>query len=102
MKIIKRGNAHKRDMFEVKCPNCESEIRIIVGDPHASRLYYNVDSREYWVLYKCPVCQALQKGSTFENATYHGNYILTQEDREDIDNWPMAVVSTEEKEFFWK
>lgn len=92
MKVIKEGKAHKKMAWYYTCPNCDSKLRIIDGDPSVSRVFYNCDRRQYWIRLYCPICNAKLMPHTASafgekaNAEYE-SIILTEEDREEIKNF---------------
>lgn len=108
MQIVVEGKAHTGNVWTTVCPVCDSELRIIEGDPHASRLYYNCDRNQYWIRYKCPVCGELEIAQTAAfgkkaNAKYEYGVRLTEKDREDMATWPEQRddgLTMEELEFF--
>lgn len=93
MQILKEGKAHKHMAWFVKCDTCESELKILEGDPLSTeRVCYNCDRRQYWVRYICPVCRSKNVAYTnsafgeVANAKYE-EIILKKEDRDDMANW---------------
>jgi hypothetical protein len=92
MKVLKEGRSQKRNAWFTTCGCCESELRIIEGDPQAGGICYNCDAHQYYIRYICPVCghrNVAYTDSSFgikANAKYE-EIILVEEDREEIDNW---------------
>lgn len=99
MKILKEGTKHMANAWFHTCDVCESELRIIEGDPLAGKTCYNCDAQQYYIRYICPVCgghNVAYTNSLFgekANAVYR-EITLTKEDREEIDHWaiPMEVL----------
>ena len=106
MQVLKEGKANLREAWFTTCPNCESELKILIGDPHCSRVFYNCDRRQYWIRYKCPVCNSLQIAHT--RSTFGGsctaeikvNYALNEKDRIEINSWKDEKVTEEETHWF--
>lgn len=92
MKILHEGTAHKARVWITRCDTCESDLRIIEGDPHAGDICYNCDASQYYIRYICPVCGGLKTAWTESafgmkaNATYE-KITLELEDRNEIKNW---------------
>ena len=92
MKILKEGRMHKRLAWFTTCSCCESELRIIEGDPRAGETCYNCDAMQYYIRYICPICDhhnVAYTSSSFgkkANAEYK-EITLVEEDREEIRNW---------------
>lgn len=107
MKILKEGRAHKKYAWFHTCDCCESELRIIEGDPLAGGTCYNCDESQYYIRYICPVCghhNIAHTKSSFgieANARYE-EIVLLEEDRKEIDNWgkQMDVVGNSEDLLF--
>lgn len=107
MKILKEGRAHTRRAWFATCSCCESELRIIEGDPQAGETCYNCDASQYYIRYICPVCghrNVAYTNSSFgekANARYE-KITLVKEDREEIDNWGIqmdVIENSEDLEF---
>lgn len=80
MKIIKEGTAHIEKTGTFNCKFCESEIRIINGDP---RVRFECTSDSYKrILTKCPVC-----GQYIDETIYFIDTYLTIEDKEEMNSW---------------
>ena len=93
MKILKQGKAHMHKAWFTTCRTCESELRILEGDPLASpRVCFNCDASQYYIRYVCPICGAHEEAHTSSsfgvkaNARYE-TIILNREDREEMANW---------------
>ena len=61
MKILRKGTAHMVKAWFITCDTCESELRIIEGDPLAGETCYNCDASQYYIRYICPVCGERKK-----------------------------------------
>lgn len=91
--ILKRGAANKARAWFCKCDTCESELKIIQGDPCATdEVCYNCDANQYYVRYICPVCGAMNVAHTSSSFGIEANaeykeIILTKEDREEMNSW---------------
>ena len=92
MKILRKGTAHMVKAWFTTCDTCESELRIIEGDPLAGETCYNCDASQYYIRYICPVCGERKTAWTRSsfgveaNAEYK-NIILNKEDREEIEKF---------------
>lgn len=92
MKIINEGKVHKANAWFTTCDTCNSELRIIEGDPMAGDTCYNCDANQYYIRYICPVCGEKKKAWTNSsfgvkaNAKYK-EIVLQKEDREEIENF---------------
>lgn len=108
MRVLREGHANEQYVWEHTCDYCDSDIRIIEGDPRASRLFYNSDRQQYWIRYICPVCgsqniamTASAFGTPEANATRE-KVVLSKEDRKDMDTWEetkIEAVSMDDLEF---
>ena len=81
MKIIRRCTAHKRKAYFVECKYCDSELRILEGDPEVS-VHYTFELT-------CPVCGERQR-FCLDYACHEvitRTITLTKEDREEIASW---------------
>ena len=102
MKVLKEGKAHTRMAWFHTCEVCDSELRIIEGDPQAGSTCYNCDASQYYIRYICPVCRSKNIAFTASsfgkkaNAEYK-KITLNMEDRDEIDNWvtPMYIFNDE-------
>lgn len=105
--ILKEGEAHKHMAWFTTCDTCESELKILQGDPLATDpVCYNCDARQYYVRYVCPVCGSRKKAFTSSSFGIKGNaryteIILEKEDREEMEHWEEIkdTIDTEDKEF---
>lgn len=80
MKIIKEGKAHIEKTGTFNCKFCESEIRIIYGDPRVHFEY--VSNGKQRILTKCPVC-----GQYIDETIKITDTYLTIEDKEEMKSW---------------
>lgn len=93
MKILKEGKLHKAMAWFTKCSTCGSELRIIQGDPWATKdVCYNCDARQYYIRYICPVCRSKNRAYTNSSFGVVGNakykeIVLDEEDRNEIENF---------------
>ena len=92
MKVIHEGKAHKAKAWFTTCDTCNSELRIIEGDPMAGGTCYNCDARQYYIRYICPVCGRKKIAYTNSSFGLEGNakykeIVLEKEDREEIENF---------------
>ena len=103
MKILKEGKTHKHNAWFATCECCESELRILEGDPLAGETCYNCDTRQYYVRYICPVCGHQNKAYTSSSFGMRGNaeyreIKLTEEDREEMNEWELTQYLVEKEE----
>ena len=104
MKILKEGKAHKHMAWFVTCDTCESDLRILEGDPLSTEdVGYQCDRRQYFIRYICPVCGSKKVAYTASafgeaaNAEYK-EIILEKEDREEMEAWnDIRNLRTEEQ-----
>ena len=110
MIVLKAGTAHKHKVWLTTCDTCESELRILQGDPLATDpVIYNCDWRQYSVRYICPICRAKGRAKTIEYAGFDGEGnaiykedVLTKEDREDIEHWnDLGYANLTKEEIEW-
>lgn len=93
MKILHEGKPNKRMAWFVKCNICCSELRIIEGDPHATKeVCYNCDANQYYIRYICPVCHSKNAAWTESSFGVKANsqykeILLNEEDMNEINNW---------------
>lgn len=108
MKILKEGKAHKHMAWFCTCDTCESELRILEGDPLSSdHVCYNCDASQYYIRYICPVCRSLRKAYTSSSFGVKANaqrkeIMLIKEDREEMESWKnfdADTLSDEEKKW---
>ena len=90
MKVLKEGKLNKRMAWFTTCSTCGSELRILQGDPMATKeVCYNCDASQYYVRYVCPVCRSLEKAYTNSSFGIKGNaryeeIVLNDEDRDEL------------------
>lgn len=96
MKILYEGKAHKRYAWFATCDTCNSELRILEGDPMAGSTCYNCEADQHYIRYICPVCGGKKTAwtrSSFgekSNAEYK-EIVLNKEDQEEIDNFSIVA-----------
>lgn len=81
MKIVRRCTAHQRKAYFVECKYCNSELRILEGDPEVHV--------QYTFELTCPVCGERQQFCLDYgcNDVTTRTITLTREDREEIASW---------------
>lgn len=106
MKVLKEGKLHKRMAWFVSCSCCGSEIRILDGDPMATKpVCYNCDASQYYARYICPVCRSKEVAMTDSSFKDNGNaeykeIVLTVEDRKELlyfDSFDPEICLTEDE-----
>ena len=107
MKILKEGKAHKHMAWFVTCSTCESELKILQGDPMATEeVCYQCDRRQYYIRYICPVCGSKKVAYTASafgtkaNAEY-SEIVLEKEDREEMKAWEHIKELRTEDQLKW-
>ena len=100
MTILKEGKAHKHMAWFTTCDTCNSELKILQGDPLATKeVCYNCDARQYYIRYICPVCGSHKIAKTRSsfgdeaNAKYQ-EIILEKEDREEMETWDKVEIKS--------
>lgn len=98
MRILSRGNAHKREVGIVECTYCASEFRVILGDPMATYRRHGSDGRNF-IKCICPVCKeqvtaydTIYAGSKGVSTVTFKEVTLDKEDREEIASWKETDV----------
>lgn len=103
MKILHEGMVHKRYAWFTTCDACDSELRIIEGDPMAGKTCYNCDASQYYIRYICPVCGGKKTAWTSSsfgeeaNAEYK-EIVLDKEGREEVDDFRKTARWLDEDE----
>ena len=94
MEIIKRGKANKSEVWRCKCPLCETEVKILKGDPDILKYHNCSGSFREEVKWICPVCEtevvsatAEHHGSATENLISCKEEVITAEEKELIMSW---------------
>ena len=92
MKVLTKGEAHKRDIMEAECSFCGSKLRILEGDPRSKRTWSGHNGVNYELLFKCPVCGQLNLVRTHHDHQYEGlkveeDAFITMEDKKEIESW---------------
>ena len=95
MEILKKGEAHIAKVWRCKCPLCETEVKIIEGDPEIVKYHNCSGSFREIVTWKCPVCEQEIESKTAENhfsATVNliscKKEVLSIEERNEMRSWP--------------
>ena len=104
--ILKEGKAHKHMAWFTTCNTCESELKILQGDPLATKpVCYQCDRSQYFIRYICPVCGSHKVAYTASafgtkaNAQYK-EIILEEEDRKEMESWELQE-SLSDDELNW-
>ena len=92
MKVLTKGEAHKRDIMEAECSFCGSKLRILDGDPRSKRSWNGHGGVEHELLFKCPICKQLSFVKTYNDHRYGGLIVekdafITMEDKKEIESW---------------
>lgn len=106
MIILKEGKMHKHMAWFTTCEICNSELKILEGDPKSTpQVCYNCDASQYYIRYICPVCGQKRKAYTNSSFGVKGNavykeIILEKEDREEMASWKdCGEISMEDLEW---
>lgn len=82
MNILKEGKGHKAEVYYMTCEFCDSELRIINGDPRS----YNIPGCAPGRVLKfvCPICHAQNKKYPDK---WEYDELLTVADKEEMETW---------------
>lgn len=102
MVVIKEGKLNKKMAWFTTCNTCGSDLKIIQGDPHATKeVGYQCDRGQYFIRYICPVCKGKKIAYTkywgMEGNAIYKEIVLEEKDYEDIDSWNEKEELTEEE-----
>lgn len=94
MKILKEGEAHKRDVFYAECKFCGTQVRILDGDPRSYKEWRGFNDQGYRFWWICPICGSLEEGTTGVMDNTYGDRVkkvkdelITMEDKKEIESW---------------
>ena len=102
MEIIKKGKANKSIVWRCRCPLCETEVKIIKGDPDILRYHNCVGNFSEEVTWKCPVCETEVESKTGEhrnssdiNVISVKEEIISPEEKALVESWDCVDLSEE-------
>lgn len=94
MEIIKKGRAHLAEVWRCKCPMCDTEVKIIKGDPDIIKYHNCQSSFREEVTWECPVCKTEVLSATGEHRTSawtnvisKQSEVLSHKEKELLDSW---------------
>ena len=107
MEILKRGTAHMAEVWRCTCPMCETEVKIIKGDPEIIKYHNWRGSFKETVTWQCPVCETEVNSSTGEhnnsswtNLTSKKKEVLSKEEKELLDSWNCLRVGRDGSTYY--